>query len=131
MARVTVETVEHVARLAQLSLTAEEKESFARELQEILAYAETIQGLDTEAVEPMSHAAAAEVLREEGCVTPTVAWANPPDDLAFRPLVNPSPVLPWTLMLSPVNQYRADIETFREAARSIHDAVASRPVLPE
>jgi aspartyl-tRNA(Asn)/glutamyl-tRNA(Gln) amidotransferase subunit C len=65
MARVTVETVEHVARLAQLSLTAEEKESFARELQEILAYAETIQGLDTEAVEPMSHAAAAEVLRED------------------------------------------------------------------
>jgi aspartyl-tRNA(Asn)/glutamyl-tRNA(Gln) amidotransferase subunit C len=65
MAKVTVETVEHVARLAHLSLTAEEKESFARELQEILAYAETIQALDTAAVEPMSHAAAAEALRED------------------------------------------------------------------
>jgi aspartyl-tRNA(Asn)/glutamyl-tRNA(Gln) amidotransferase subunit C len=65
MAKVTVETVEHVARLAHLSLTAEEKESFARELQEILSYAETIQALDTEAVEPMSHAAAGEVLRED------------------------------------------------------------------
>jgi aspartyl-tRNA(Asn)/glutamyl-tRNA(Gln) amidotransferase subunit C len=65
MARVTVETVEHVARLARLSLTDEEKEGLARELQEILAYAETIQALDTEDVEPMSHAAAAEVLRED------------------------------------------------------------------
>ena len=65
MANVTRETVEHVARLAHLSLTAEEKESFARELQEILSYAETIQALDTAAVEPMSHAAAAEVLRED------------------------------------------------------------------
>lgn len=65
MARVTVETVEHVARLAHLSLTAEEKESFARELQDILAYAETIQALDTAAVEPMSHAASTEVLRDD------------------------------------------------------------------
>jgi aspartyl-tRNA(Asn)/glutamyl-tRNA(Gln) amidotransferase subunit C len=65
MAKVTVMTVEHVARLAHLSLTAEEKESFARELQEILSYAETIQALDTDAVEPMSHAAAGEVLRED------------------------------------------------------------------
>ena len=65
MARVTVETVEHVARLARLSLTDQEKEGLARELQEILAYAETIQALDTGDVEPMSHAAAAEVLRED------------------------------------------------------------------
>jgi aspartyl-tRNA(Asn)/glutamyl-tRNA(Gln) amidotransferase subunit C len=65
MARVTVETVEHVARLAHLSLTEEEKVSLARELQDILAYAETIQALDTEAVEPMSHAAATEVLRPD------------------------------------------------------------------
>jgi aspartyl-tRNA(Asn)/glutamyl-tRNA(Gln) amidotransferase subunit C len=65
MAQVTVETVEHVARLAHLSLTAEEKESLARELQEILSYAETIQALDTDAVEPMSHAAAGEALRED------------------------------------------------------------------
>jgi aspartyl-tRNA(Asn)/glutamyl-tRNA(Gln) amidotransferase subunit C len=65
MPKVTVETVEHVARLAHLSLTAEEKESFARELQDVLAYAETIQALDTATVEPMSHAAAAEALRED------------------------------------------------------------------
>ena len=65
MAQVTVDVVEHVARLARLSLTPEEKARFARELQEVLSYAETIQALDTEGVEPMSHAAAVEVFRED------------------------------------------------------------------
>jgi aspartyl-tRNA(Asn)/glutamyl-tRNA(Gln) amidotransferase subunit C len=65
MAQVTVDVVEHVARLARLSLTPEEKERFARELQEILSYAETIQALDTESVEPMSHAAATGALRDD------------------------------------------------------------------
>ena len=65
MPRVTVETVEHVARLARLSLTGEERETFARQLDEILAYAESMQALDTDGVEPMSHAAAAAVLRED------------------------------------------------------------------
>ena len=54
MARVTVETVDHAARLAHLSLTAEERETFARQLDQILAYAESIQGLDTADVPPMS-----------------------------------------------------------------------------
>jgi aspartyl-tRNA(Asn)/glutamyl-tRNA(Gln) amidotransferase subunit C len=65
MTRVTPETVEHVARLAQLSLTAEERATFARQLDTILAYAESIQTLDTEGVEPMSHVAGAGVLRED------------------------------------------------------------------
>lgn len=56
MARVTIETVDHVARLAHLSLTDEERATFARQLDEILTYAESIQALDTAAVEPMSHA---------------------------------------------------------------------------
>jgi aspartyl-tRNA(Asn)/glutamyl-tRNA(Gln) amidotransferase subunit C len=65
MAKVTPETVEHVARLAQLSLTAEERATFARQLDDILAYAESIQSLDTEGVEPMSHVAGAGLLRED------------------------------------------------------------------
>jgi aspartyl-tRNA(Asn)/glutamyl-tRNA(Gln) amidotransferase subunit C len=65
MARVTVETVDHVARLARLSLTAEERETFAKQLDQILAYAESIQSLDTAAVEPMSHAVTSEMLRED------------------------------------------------------------------
>ena len=65
MARVTVETVEHVARLARLSLTDEERRTFAKQLDEILAYAESIQGLDTSSVEPMSHARSVEMMRED------------------------------------------------------------------
>jgi aspartyl-tRNA(Asn)/glutamyl-tRNA(Gln) amidotransferase subunit C len=65
MPKVTVETVEHVARLAHLSLTSEERSTFARQLDEVLAYAETIQSLDTAGVPPMSHAAAVEALRED------------------------------------------------------------------
>ena len=65
MARVTVETVEHVARLARLSLTDQERETFARQLDQILAYAESIQTLDTSSVEPMSHALSSEMVRED------------------------------------------------------------------
>lgn len=65
MPRVTPETVEHVAKLAQLSLTTEEKETFARQLDQVLAYAESIQALDTAAVEPMSHVAGEGTLRAD------------------------------------------------------------------
>jgi len=65
MARVTVATVDHVARLAHLSLSDEERTTFARQLDEILAYAESIQALDTEGVEPMTHAHTAGSLRAD------------------------------------------------------------------
>ena len=45
--------------------------------------------------------AAAEVLRDSHCVTPTVAWEDPPTDLVFRPLVEPSPMLAWSMMTPP------------------------------
>ena len=65
MARVTLEIVDHVARLAHLSLSAEERSLFARQLDQILTYAESIQALDTSAVEPMSHARSAGTFRED------------------------------------------------------------------
>jgi aspartyl-tRNA(Asn)/glutamyl-tRNA(Gln) amidotransferase subunit C len=65
MPRVTEDTVAHVARLAQLSLTAEERAMFARQLDGILAYAESIQALDTAAVEPMSHVSGEGLLRPD------------------------------------------------------------------
>lgn len=65
MPRVTTETVEHVAALAHLSLTPEEKESFARQLGEVLAYAESIQALDLSGVEPMSHPIASGAFRAD------------------------------------------------------------------
>jgi aspartyl-tRNA(Asn)/glutamyl-tRNA(Gln) amidotransferase subunit C len=65
MPRVTEETVEHVARLARLSLADEERRLFARQLEEILAWAESLQALDTSDVPPMSHPREAEALRED------------------------------------------------------------------
>ena len=65
MPRVTVETVDHVARLARLSLTDEERQLFARQLEEILAWAESLQALDTSGVPPMSQPREASALRED------------------------------------------------------------------
>lgn len=49
------ETVQYVAALAKLSVSAEEKQKVAKDLNNILDYIETMNGLDTEGVEPMSH----------------------------------------------------------------------------
>lgn len=56
MGKVTEADVEKIARLSQLLITDEERKKFARQLDQILAYAEGIQALDTEGVEPTSHA---------------------------------------------------------------------------
>ncbi len=65
MARVTPESVDHVAALARLSLTAEERQTFAHQLGEVLAYADSLQALAVEDVPPMSHAGAAAAFRED------------------------------------------------------------------
>jgi len=47
--------VEHVALLARLELTAEEKELYTKQLNDILLYAEMLNQLDTEGVLPTAH----------------------------------------------------------------------------
>ncbi len=44
--------VDHIAELARLGLTDEEKETFRQQLSAILAYAQTLQQLDTDAIPP-------------------------------------------------------------------------------
>jgi DNA-binding transcriptional LysR family regulator len=66
-------------------------------------------------------AAAADVLRELDLVTPTVEWADPPADLIFRPLIDPSPTLAWSIMISPVADGRAELDLLLRTARSVHD----------
>ena len=48
--------VDHVARLARLDLSDEERERMSVELAQILGHAEAIQELDLDDVEPTSHA---------------------------------------------------------------------------
>lgn len=55
MAHITREDVERVAELARLSLSGEEAERVAAELDKILEYVDTLDELDTSEVEPSSH----------------------------------------------------------------------------
>lgn len=56
MSRVDRAQVKKLAELAHLSLTDEECDAFTVELEQILRYAERVQELDTEGIEPSSHA---------------------------------------------------------------------------
>ena len=74
--------VERVARLARLELSAEEKDLFARQLAGILAYAEQIQRVPTEGIEPTSHAGNAAALRDDElqpCLPRDASLAAAPD----------------------------------------------------
>ncbi len=48
--------IEYVANLARLSLAAEEKEKFSRQLGDILHYVEKLKQVDVTGIEPMAHA---------------------------------------------------------------------------
>jgi aspartyl-tRNA(Asn)/glutamyl-tRNA(Gln) amidotransferase subunit C len=52
---VTKQDVEHIATLARLEFTDEEKEKFTKQFNEILSYIEQLNKLDTSNVEPLSH----------------------------------------------------------------------------
>lgn len=53
--KLTTEDVEHIAKLARLDLTDQEKERYTAELSAILSYVERLQELDTTNVEPTMH----------------------------------------------------------------------------
>jgi len=62
----TVEDVETIAWLARLRLSKEEKEAFARQLDQILAHFQQLQRLETGSVAPTSHPLAlSNVFRED------------------------------------------------------------------
>jgi aspartyl-tRNA(Asn)/glutamyl-tRNA(Gln) amidotransferase subunit C len=48
----TLKEVEHIANLARLTLSAEEKESYRKQLSDILAFAEQLQQVDTNHISP-------------------------------------------------------------------------------
>src|SRR5574337_155012 len=88
--KITLQEVEHVARLARLELTAEEKERMRAQLDSILSYIDKLNELDTSAVEPTSHVLPMTNVFREDEVTPPLsqeaALMNGPDrhDLFFR-----------------------------------------------
>jgi aspartyl-tRNA(Asn)/glutamyl-tRNA(Gln) amidotransferase subunit C len=65
MAEIQDSLVTHIAQLARLSLSQDETKSLARDLAEILKYAESLESLDLEGVPPMSHATEGERFRPD------------------------------------------------------------------
>ena len=64
--KISLSQVEHVARLARLELSAADKERMRRELDGILSYIDTLRALQTDGVEPTSHAVPlTNVMRED------------------------------------------------------------------
>ena len=80
---ITIQDVEHIAKLARLKLTEEEKQRFQKELGTIIEYFDQLKKLNTEGVPPTTHVVPLEnVLREDAvkpCLSVEEALANAPD----------------------------------------------------
>lgn len=68
--------VDHVARLARLDLTDDERESMRVELSQILEHAEKIQALDLDGVPATSHSVSIRNALRPDEVTPSLAPAE-------------------------------------------------------
>jgi DNA-binding transcriptional LysR family regulator len=62
---------------------------------------------------------AAEVVGDGRCVVPTTAWSVPPANLVFRPLVDPSPVFTWSMMLGRDAMGRPEISALAQCVREL------------
>ncbi|BFH65263.1 MULTISPECIES: Asp-tRNA(Asn)/Glu-tRNA(Gln) amidotransferase subunit GatC [Paenibacillus] len=63
---ITNQDVQHVAKLARLNLSTDEEQMFTEQLNAILQYAEKLNELDTDGVEPTTHVLpVSNVMRED------------------------------------------------------------------
>lgn len=78
-----VKEVEHVAKLARLALSEDEKKLYAEQLGKIMDYFDELKAVDTTGVEPLAHPLpVTNVMREDVVVTPPgreVLLKNAPD----------------------------------------------------
>lgn len=81
--KITAAEVEHVAQLARLELSAEEKSLFVGQMDAILGYVDKLKELSTDDVQPTSHAIPVENAfrpdREAPSIGVEKALANAPD----------------------------------------------------
>jgi aspartyl-tRNA(Asn)/glutamyl-tRNA(Gln) amidotransferase subunit C len=70
---VTIKDVEHIAELARLEFTEDEKGKLTSQLNSILAYMEQLNKLDTRTVEPLSHVIELSNVFREDVVKPGLA----------------------------------------------------------
>jgi len=80
---VEIETVRHIARLANLDFSEAELQVFSRQLNSILVHIEKLNELDTSAIEPTSHVTQMSHAFREDRVVPSVpvsqALTNAPE----------------------------------------------------
>ena len=87
--KITEEMVDYVSELSRLKLPMEEKAKMTGELEQILAYMDVLDGLDTADVEPMSHVFPVKNVFREDEVRPSfpreqlLKNAPVPDEAAF------------------------------------------------
>jgi aspartyl-tRNA(Asn)/glutamyl-tRNA(Gln) amidotransferase subunit C len=81
--RLSLAQVEHVAQLARLTLSDQEKELFCEQLSSILEYAQRLQELDTSAIPPTATVLPLENVMRDDQIRPSLpledALANAPD----------------------------------------------------
>jgi aspartyl-tRNA(Asn)/glutamyl-tRNA(Gln) amidotransferase subunit C len=73
----TLEEVDHIAALARLQLTSDEKSRFREQLSSILDYMAMLRRLDTSAIEPTATVLPLRTVLRPDVVTPSL----PPDEL--------------------------------------------------
>jgi aspartyl-tRNA(Asn)/glutamyl-tRNA(Gln) amidotransferase subunit C len=83
VAKITRAEVEHVARLARLELSQEERERMTSQLDAILGYMDALNALDTSGIEPTTTVIPMVTVMREDVVRPSLdreeALANAPD----------------------------------------------------
>ena len=70
---VTIKDVEHIAKLAKLEFNEDEKAKFTEQFNEILAFMEKLNELDTSKVEPLSQVIELQNVFREDVVKPSIA----------------------------------------------------------
>jgi aspartyl-tRNA(Asn)/glutamyl-tRNA(Gln) amidotransferase subunit C len=87
---VSIKDVDHIAKLAKLSFSEEEKETFTEKFNQILSFMEKLNELDTSNVEPLSHVIELQNVMRDDVVKPSLpteeALENAParDEKFFR-----------------------------------------------
>jgi aspartyl-tRNA(Asn)/glutamyl-tRNA(Gln) amidotransferase subunit C len=76
-------SIEHLSKLARLSLSEDEKRLYESQLSGILDFMETLNGLDTKDIEPTSHVVSLDNVEREDAPRPCLereeALMNAPD----------------------------------------------------
>ncbi len=84
--KITKQEVEHVAKLARLEMSEEEKERLTDQLSHILTYVDKLNELDTAGVEPTSHVLDMSNVMRDDVSAPSLsqekALANAPEKAA-------------------------------------------------